>query len=103
MSKQRYGLIVFGIIGVVLLFAGVHFYDSVWSFPGNLLGEDFLKSFPIASIPLMVFALLGTGIYMTFKLGFPQLKHILHGIRVTRGDYDDVEDEEGDQGEGVDK
>jgi len=93
MSKQRYALIVFGIIGFVLLFAGVHFYDSVWSFPGNLLGENFLKSFPIASIPLMVFALLGTGIYMTFKLGFPQLKHILHGIRVTRGDYDDVEDE----------
>ncbi len=93
MSKQRYALIVFGIIGFVLLFAGVHFYDSVWSFPGNLLGEDFLKSFPIASIPLMVFALLGTGIYMTFKLGFPQLKHVLHGIRVTRGDYDDVEDE----------
>ena len=93
MSKQRYALIIFGIIGVVLLFSGVHFYDSVWSFPGNLLGEDFLKSFPIASIPLMVFALLGTGIYMTFKLGFPQLKHVLHGIRVTRGDYDNVEDE----------
>ena len=93
MSKQRYALIIFGIIVVVLLFSGVHFYDSVWSFPGNLLGEDFLKSFPIASIPLMVFALLGTGIYMTFKLGFPQLKHVLHGIRVTRGDYDNVEDE----------
>ncbi|HIC82904.1 MAG TPA: alanine:cation symporter family protein [Candidatus Marinimicrobia bacterium] len=41
----------------------------------------------------MVVALLGTGVYMTFKLGFPQLKHILHGMRVTRGDYDNVEDE----------
>ena len=93
MSKQRYALIAFAIIGVLLLFSGVEFYDSVWSFPGNLLDKNFLETFPLASVPLMVVALLGTGVYMTFKLGFPQLKHILHGMRVTRGDYDNVEDE----------
>ena len=93
MSKQRYALIAFAIIGVLLLSAGVEFYNSVWSFPGNLLDKNFLETFPLASVPLMVVALLGTGVYMTFKLGFPQLKHILHGMRVTRGDYDNVEDE----------
>ena len=41
----------------------------------------------------MVISLLGTGMYMTFKLGFPQLTRIMHGIRVTRGDYDSTEDE----------
>jgi AGCS family alanine or glycine:cation symporter len=41
----------------------------------------------------MVVALLGTGVYMTFKLGFPQLRRVLHGIRVTKGDYDKVDDE----------
>jgi AGCS family alanine or glycine:cation symporter len=95
MSKQKYTLLVFAIIGILLISPGigVDFYDKVWSFPGNLLSDEFKSAFPIASIPLMVIALLGTGVYMTFKLGFPQLKHVLHGIRVTRGDYDDVEDE----------
>jgi|TARA_B100001093_G_scaffold455023_1_gene464810 AGCS family alanine or glycine:cation symporter len=95
MSKQKYTLLVFAIIGILLISPGigVEFYDKVWSFPGNLLSDEFKSAFPIASIPLMVIALLGTGVYMTFKLGFPQLKHVLHGIRVTRGDYDDVEDE----------
>ena len=95
MSKNQYTLLIFSIIAILLLSpgVGVEFYDKVWSFPGNLLSDDFKNSFPIATIPLMVIALLGTGMYMTFKLGFPQLKHVLHGIKVTRGDYDDVEDE----------
>ena len=46
MSKQRYALIAFAIIGVLLLFSGVEFYDSVWSFPGNLLDKNFLETFP---------------------------------------------------------
>lgn len=103
MSKIKISAIVFSIIGIVLATQGVHFYDAAWSFPGNLIPEsasellDFSwwKKFaiPLAKVPLMVYALLGTGIYMTFKLGFPQLRRILHGIRVTRGDYDEVEDE----------
>jgi alanine or glycine:cation symporter, AGCS family len=93
MSKIRLSAIIFSIIGIVLVTQGVHFYDSAWAFPGNLFSDDFKASFPLSSIPLMVVALLGTGIYMTFKLGFPQLKRIAHGIRVTKGDYDQVEDE----------
>ncbi|MAW68951.1 MAG: sodium:alanine symporter family protein [Candidatus Marinimicrobia bacterium] len=37
----------------------------------------------------MVFALLGTGIFTTIYLGFPQIRYLLHGIKVTRGVYDD--------------
>lgn len=93
MSKIRLSAIVFSIIGIVLATQGVHFYDAAWAFPGNLISDSIKENFPLASVPFMVFSLLGTGIYMTFKLGFPQLKRILHGIRVTRGDYDQVEDE----------
>ena len=79
MSKQQYTLLVFSIIAILLLSpgVGVEFYDKVWSFPGNLLSDDFKNTFPIASIPLMVIALLGTGIYMTFKLGFIPEKQLL--------------------------
>ena len=93
MSKIKLSAIIFSIIGILLVTQGVHFYDSAWSFPGNLLPDNFKADYPISSIPFMVVALLGTGIYMTFKLGFPQLRRVLHGIRVTRGDYDHVEDE----------
>jgi len=93
MSKIRLSAIVFSIIGIVLATQGVHFYDAAWSFPGNLISDSVKENFPLASVPFMVVSLLGTGIYMTFKLGFPQLKRVLHGIRVTRGDYDHVEDE----------
>ena len=93
MSKIRLSVIIFSIIGLVLATQGVHFYDSAWSFPGNLFSESFKTSFPLSSVPFMVIALLGTGIYMTFKLGFPQLRRIIHGIRVTKGDYDKVDDE----------
>lgn len=95
MSKNQYTLLVFSIIGILLLMPGygVHFFEQIWSFPGNLFSDDFKQSFPLATIPLMVISLLGTGMYMTFKLGFPQLTRIMHGIRVTRGDYDSTEDE----------
>ncbi|MAN41833.1 MAG: sodium:alanine symporter family protein [Candidatus Marinimicrobia bacterium] len=36
----------------------------------------------------MVVALLGTGIFTTINLGFPQIKYLKHGLRVTRGDFD---------------
>ena len=38
-------------------------------------------------------ALVGTGIYATIKLGFPQIKYLKHGINVTKGVYDDPNDE----------
>ena len=93
MSKIKLSAIIFSIIGIVLATQGVHFYDLAWSFPANLLSDNFKTSFPLSGVPFMVVALLGTGIYMTFKLGFPQLRKVLHGIRVTKGDYDNIEDE----------
>ena len=46
-------------------------------------------------LPFMVIALLGTGLYLTIRLGFIQLRRIGHGFAVTSGKYDDP-DEPGD-------
>lgn len=40
-------------------------------------------------IPLKVIALLGTGVFLTLRLGFVQFRHIGHGFMVTTGRYDD--------------
>lgn len=40
-------------------------------------------------IPLVVIALLGTGIYLTIRLGFIQIRRLGHGFGVTSGRYDD--------------
>lgn len=47
------------------------------------------------SIPFLVIALLGTGIYLTFRLGIIQMRRLGHGLAVTSGRYDDP-DEPGD-------
>jgi len=47
------------------------------------------------TIPLMVIILLGAGVYLTFRLGFIQLRRLGHGFGVTSGKYDDP-DEPGD-------
>ena len=46
---------------------------------------------PVAgeTIPLKVIALLGAGIFLTFKLRFVQIRHLFHGFGVTSGKYDD--------------
>jgi AGCS family alanine or glycine:cation symporter len=41
------------------------------------------------NIPFMVILLLGTGFYLTFRLGFVQLRRLGHGFGVTSGKYDD--------------
>ena len=41
----------------------------------------------------MVVILVGTGIFVTLKIGFPQIKYLWHGIKVTMGKYDDPDDE----------
>jgi AGCS family alanine or glycine:cation symporter len=41
----------------------------------------------------MIVLLVGTGIYLTFRLGFVQLRMFRHGIRVIAGKYDNPEDE----------
>lgn len=42
-------------------------------------------------LPLMAL-LVGTGLYLTFRLLFVQLRGFTHGIKVLRGNYDDVRD-----------
>ena len=81
MKRKTLGLISFGIIIFILYAFGIEIFVSVWSFPSN------------RSIPIMVIALVGTGIYATIRLGFPQLKYIRHGINVTKGIYDNPDDE----------
>ena len=76
MSKRNGALIFFGAVILLLSVFGVSFFEAIWSFPKFSL------------VPLMVVALLGTGIFTTINLGFPQIKYLKHGLRVTRGDYD---------------
>lgn len=64
---------------------------------------DFLNSWIASSgpridgeqLPWMVILLLGTGIFLTFRLGFIQIRRLGHGFAVTSGRYDDP-DEPGD-------
>lgn len=43
--------------------------------------------------PAMVALLVGTGLFITFRLGFPQFRYLWHSIQITRGKYDDPRDE----------
>jgi len=95
MKKSTAGIIAFGIIIIVLIIGGITFFESVWSFPGNF---DFFSTFPsvdlpLGLIPLMVVVLVGTGIFVSVKLGFPQIRYFWHGIKVTFGRYDNPADE----------
>ncbi len=56
-------------------------FDAVWTFPSK------------RAVPLMIVMLVGTGIFTTIKLGLPQIRYFWHGVRVTRGIYDNPEDE----------
>jgi len=42
----------------------------------------------IGGHPWFVFLLLGTGIFFTVYLGFPQIRYFRHAIRITKGKYD---------------
>ena len=59
MSKRNGALIFFGAVILLLFVFGVSFFEAIWSFPRFSL------------VPLMVVALLGTGIFTTINLGFP--------------------------------
>ena len=52
----------------------------IWGFGVPIGGE---------TVPLVVIALLGTGLFMTLRLGFIQVRHLGHGFAVTSGKYDD--------------
>lgn len=43
--------------------------------------------------PLLIIVLLGTGLFITLRLGFIQLRKVRHAINITRGLYDDPEHE----------
>lgn len=58
----------------------------VWE-SGFTIGEE--------RLPFVVIALIGTGLYLTFNLGFVQLRRLGHGFAITTGKYDDP-DEPGD-------
>ncbi|NQV37445.1 MAG: alanine:cation symporter family protein [Candidatus Marinimicrobia bacterium] len=95
MKKSIAGLIAFALIFLVLVIWGMEPYDAVWTFPGNF---EWVKNFPsenlpLGAIPLMIIALVGTGIFATIKLGFPQIRYFKHGVNVTRGIYDNPADE----------
>jgi AGCS family alanine or glycine:cation symporter len=47
------------------------------------------------NIPFMVLLLIGTGLLLTLRLGFVQIRHLAHGFAVATGRYDDP-DEPGD-------
>ncbi len=52
--------------------------DLVWATP--------------SSVPFMIVLLVGTGIFITFRLGWPQIKYFVHAVGVTTGKYDDPAD-----------
>lgn len=95
MKKSLAALITYAVIVVLIAIWGVSLFETVWVFPGNYesIGNFPSKDVPLGSIPLMVIALLGTGIFVTIKLGFPQLRYVWHGIKITAGVYDDPNDE----------
>ena len=86
MSRRNWGFMAFFVIGIALLIFGPDLFNAVWTFPSNF---EIFQAFP----PLLVIVLLGTGIFVTLYLFFPQLRYVWHGIRVTTGAYDDPNDE----------
>jgi AGCS family alanine or glycine:cation symporter len=57
--------------------------NFVWEF-GIPVGDG--------SVPFVVIALIGTGFFLTFRLGFVQIRHFGHGVAVATGRYDDPND-----------
>ena len=55
---------------------------------------NFIDGF-IGSSPWFVYFLLGTGLFFTIYLGFPQLRYFKHALKIVRGKYD----KEGDTGD----
>lgn len=43
--------------------------------------------------PVTIILLLGTGIFLAFRMGFPQIRHFFHAIGLISGRYDNPEDE----------
>ncbi|HEX6693892.1 MAG TPA: sodium:alanine symporter family protein [Longimicrobiales bacterium] len=58
----------------------LHVLEPIANFGPTIGGE---------SIPLAVIMLLGSGLFLTLRLGFIQLRRLGHGFAVTSGKYDD--------------
>ncbi len=56
--------------------------DFVWNFGIPVGGGE--------TIPLVIIALLGTGVFLTLRLGFVQVRRLGHGFGVTSGKYDGI-------------
>ena len=89
MNKSIAAIITFVIILIIIIIGGVPVFDTVWSFPGNF---DFIKNLPsvdipIGSIPLMIVALLGTGIFITFKNASPVVIQGVDQLQTEFGTY----------------
>ena len=81
MKRSTAGYLAFSLIALFLYAFGVDFFDAIWSFPGQ------------RAVPFMVIALVGTGIFVSIYLGFPQITRFWHGVQVTRGHYDNPKDQ----------
>ena len=73
---------------------GDNMFESIVRWLENLVWNE---GIPVGDqeIPILVLALLGTGIFLTLRLGFIQVRRLGHGFGVTSGKYDDP-DEPGD-------
>ena len=54
--------------------------------------EHYVWAWP-KQTPLLAIILLGTGLFVTLRLGFIQLRGFRHAVDITRGKYDDPKDE----------
>lgn len=68
--------------------------DAVTGFLGPIAGylEGYVWNWP-PSVPLLAVVLLGTGLFVTLRLGFIQVRGFRHAVDIARGKYDDPEDE----------
>jgi AGCS family alanine or glycine:cation symporter len=72
----------------------MNFIESLESGARWLLGvmepiANFGPNFNGEQVPLFVILLVGTGIYLTLRLGLIQIRRLGHGVAVTSGKYDD--------------
>jgi len=59
------------------------FSSFVWGTPSSIIEKPF---------PVLMVLLVGTGLYLTLRLCFVQLRGFTHGVSVIRGKYDKVSD-----------
>ena len=67
--------------------------ETITGFLGPVAGflEGYVWNWP-PQAPLLAVVLLGTGLFITLRLGFIQVKGFKHALDITRGRYDDPED-----------